>query len=329
VQRLRDLSPPARRRLLIVGQIAALAIIAGFVGYAIRDSWAEAQDKLVNADPLALTGAIAFVGAYYMVFVVGWTAILDRLGIPLPYTSALRAEMLSMLAKYVPGGVWTPAARIVAARRAGITDTPRVLGSIAFEAGLSAIAGVLVLFAGVLLVSDADVPYLPLVAFAVVCAVLLHPRVFAPASTFLLKRMGGGQVPPLPYRTILGLLAFYSCTWVVGGVALWLLTATVGDAPSASAIPYMGGASAVGAIVAVLVVLAPSGLGVREGSMLALLVAVMPESTAVAVVVLNRLVITLVEIALLVAAGFVLRDEPPAEERDEGARELGAPTTVA
>ena len=49
-----------------------------------------------------------------------------------------------MLAKYVPGGVWTPAARVVAVRRLGVTDTPLVLGSIALEAGLAAIAGVLV-----------------------------------------------------------------------------------------------------------------------------------------------------------------------------------------
>ena len=28
--------------------------------------------------------------------------------------AALRAEMVSMLAKYVPGGVWTPAARVAA-----------------------------------------------------------------------------------------------------------------------------------------------------------------------------------------------------------------------
>ena len=42
--------------------------------------------------------------------------------IHISYPAALRAEMVSMLAKYVPGGVWTPAARVVAARRAGITD---------------------------------------------------------------------------------------------------------------------------------------------------------------------------------------------------------------
>ena len=40
----------------------------------------------------------------------------------LSYSVTLRAEMVSMLAKYIPGGIWTPAARVVAARRAGVTD---------------------------------------------------------------------------------------------------------------------------------------------------------------------------------------------------------------
>ena len=59
------------------------------------------------------------------------------------YADALGAEMLSMLAKYIPGGVWTPAARVVATKRIGFPSGP-VLASVGYEAGLSAIAGVIV-----------------------------------------------------------------------------------------------------------------------------------------------------------------------------------------
>ena len=62
------------------------------------------------------------LAVYYLVFVFGWMRILADWDIHISYPAALRAEMVSMLAKYVPGGVWTPAARVVAARRAGITD---------------------------------------------------------------------------------------------------------------------------------------------------------------------------------------------------------------
>src|SRR5260370_34769470 len=67
--------------------------------------------------------------------------ILSDWDIHLSYAAALRAEMVSMLAKYVPGGVWTPAARVVAARRAGVTDGALVTASMLLEAGVSGGAG--------------------------------------------------------------------------------------------------------------------------------------------------------------------------------------------
>ena len=97
----------------------------------------------------------------------------------------------------------------------------------------------------------------------------------------------------------------------------------LGGDPSVSEIPYLGGVSAVGAIVAVLAIFAPSGLGVREASMYGLLLAVTTEAIALGATVLNRLAITLVE-ALLVLVGAILirrghRSEEPAV--------VAAPTT--
>jgi len=64
-------------------------------------------------------------------------------------------------------------------------------------------------------------------------------------------------------------------------------------------IPFLGGTAAIGAIVAVLADLRPSGLGVREASMYALLIAVTkrPDRTR-SDRILNRLTITVVEVGL-------------------------------
>jgi hypothetical protein len=100
------------------------------------------------------------------------------------------------------------------------------------------------------------------------------------------------------------LLVYYSFTWLVGGAALYLLLRSLDADPGIATIPYLGGAAAVGAIVAVLVVFAPSGLGVREASMYGLLVIIVPPAAALGVTVLNRLAITIVE-ALLLGAGLL------------------------
>lgn len=293
-----------RRKLFIALQITALAVFLGFLGYALRDSWREAGPLMRDADPVDLGLACLLLAVYYLLFVVGWIWILRELEIRVTYRVALQSEMVSMLAKYVPGGVWTPAARVVALRRYGITATPIVLGSILLEAGLSAVAGVLVFIAALPTVGDADVPLWPLLAFAAVVTVLLHPRIFRPLARRALKPFGASELPPIRYTTLLGLISYYAVTWVFGGIAILYLIRSVGGDVGYSAVPYLGGVGAVGAIVAVLSVIAPSGLGVREASMYGLMLAVTTNGVALGATVLNRIAITLVEAALLLAGGL-------------------------
>jgi len=295
------------RRVFVTLELIGLAILLGALGWALRDVWADAAPRLRHADLSDLALAVAIVAAYYLVFVLGWLRILAAYGIRIPYRVALQAEMLSMLAKYVPGGVWTPTARVVALRRFGVRETPVVLTSILLEAGLSALAGVGVFLVGLAIIGGADVPLLPLGAFGVLVAFLLYPPVFAAVARRLLRPFGAQDVTPLPARTAFELLGFYALTWPLGGAALFFMLRSVGGDPSFSSIPFLGGISAVGAIVAVLAIFAPSGLGVREASMYGLLLAVVGEAVALGATVLNRLAITIVEAALLLVGALLIR----------------------
>ena len=323
---MRDRIPPwlRTRRAVVVLELSALAILLGALGWALRDVWADAAPRLRNANLVDLGIALAVLAAYYLVFVLGWLRILGAYGIRVGYLVALQAEMLSMLAKYVPGGVWTPAARVVALRRFGVKDTPVVLATILLEAGLSAVAGVGVFVVGLAFVEGADAPVLPLVAFGLLVSVLLYPPVFRAVASRLLRPFGAQDVAPLPARTALGLLGFYALTWPLGGLALFFLLRSVGGDPPVSSIPYLGGASAVGAIVSVLVVFAPSGLGVREASVYGLLLAVVSEGVALGATVLNRLAITIVEAALLLVGVLLLRRAPKEVDPERESRDLVA-----
>ena len=65
--------------------------------------------------------------------------------------------------------------------------------------------------------------------------------------------------------------------------------------------------ASVGAIVAVLFVFAPSGLGPREATMYGLLLAVATPGQALGAVALNRVALTLVELLVLFVGGLLLR----------------------
>jgi len=296
------------RRLLGLVQLVVLVVFFISLGWALRGTVHSAVHDLDNANLVYFGLGCAALGAYYLVFVLGWMRILGEWGHELSYPVALRAEMISMLAKYIPGGIWTPAARVVAARRAGITDAALVTSSMLLEAGLSAVAGVIVFVVSLPFVDNVDAPLIPLVIFGAVLAVLVQPRVFRPLAGKVLRRFGYTRdLPDMRGRTITTLLVFYAGTWILGGLALWLLLRSVGAHPEPVSIVFLGGTAAVGAIVAVLFVFAPSGLGPREASMYGLMLALATEGQALGAVALNRVALTAVELALFVLGSLFLR----------------------
>jgi glycosyltransferase 2 family protein len=297
----------SHRWALVALQLAALVIVFAFFFWAFRDAWHEAQPLLRAADVREVVVSSLILAAYYLLFTVAWWRMLAAWGLEIPYLVALQAEMASILAKYVPGTVWIPAARIAALRRYGIRETPLVLGSMLLEAGLSALSGIIVFVVSLATVGFSSAPLVPLLLLGAIAGVGLHPRVFTPGIRRLLRPFGGGDLPPLRYKTLLGLLAYYCFTWIVGGLALFFLVRSLGGDPSIADIPYLGGVAAVSAIVAFLSLITPSGLGVREASMYALLLAVTTKGVALGVTVLNRLTITIVEGLLLLVGALVLR----------------------
>jgi uncharacterized membrane protein YbhN (UPF0104 family) len=297
-----------RRRAWIAAQLLFVVALVVFLSFALRDTWADAGPRIRDADVVDLLIATALLGAYYCLFVVGWQWILRALKIRVSYAVALQAEMASMLAKYVPGGIWTPAARVVWLRKTGTAAaTPLVLSSILLEAGLSAVSGVLVFVAGLAIIGGADAPLVPLILFTAVVIVALHPRVFHWLAARVFRPFGGVDMPELPYRVLLGLLVFYAFSWVVGGAAFLFLVRALGGDAGVDTIVFLGGTAAVGAIVAVLSIIAPSGLGVREASMYGLVLAIAPSGVALGAVVLNRIAITVVEGLLLLVGALLWR----------------------
>jgi uncharacterized membrane protein YbhN (UPF0104 family) len=287
------------RRVYLALQVFVVVATLGFCAWAVRSEWSKAAPRLENASLVWLGVAFGTVAAYYLIFILGWIKMLSVWGIDVPYRIALQAEMVSMLAKYLPGGVWTPAARALALRRAAnVTDTPTVLASILLEATLSALSGVIVFVVSLAWVRGVHAPLPALLAFALLLALVLHPRIFKPLGNKLLAPFGAAHIEPLPFATTLNLLLFYCGTWLIGGLGVWFMLAALHATPAISTVAFLGGVSAVGAIVAVLAVFVPSGLGAREASMYGLLLAITGSAPALGATLVNRLLITLVEVLL-------------------------------
>ena len=206
-----------------------------------------------------------------------------------------------MLAKYIPGGVWTPAARVVALRRFGVA---RDAGRARVDPARGRAVGGR---------RNRRLPRRPRdrrrhrraagfrsspsACSSRSCSIRASSRARAAR---LLRPFGAHAVMPLPCADdVLAARVLRAARGRSAGRRSSSSCARSAAIPPLSSIPFLGGASAVGAIVAVLAVFAPSGLGVREASVYGLLLAVVGEGVALGATILNRLAITLVEAALL------------------------------
>ncbi len=298
-------SPRSRKQLaLIILQVVGVCVVAVLFGRQLAHSWHEIRPRLASLRYGWLAAGLATITAYYLLFIVGWRMVLRAFGQPISYRQAVLADIVSMLAKYLPGGVWTPAARVLMCQRYGLPPGP-VLASVGYEAGLSAIAGVLV-FLGALAFHDSVNTPVPVWALAVGASgllVALHPGIYGPIADRVLRPLGKDPIPRLPIGKAFLILAYYAATWVLSGVSLVCLIRAVEPISFVKETLYVAGVGAIGAIVTVLAFFTPSGLGAREGAMFALLTPVMSDGGALVVVVLSRVVITVSELLILAGAG--------------------------
>ena len=292
----------------VVLQLALLAVVAWFVARTFVDRWDEFRSYPfdLQSNPGLLLLAALLVWSGYVALIAGWRGVVlgwnERLG---PWQAG-RIWALSSLGKYIPGTIWAVTGMVVMAQRVGVrpvvaAGSAVVMQLLAIGTGVAvaALTGVLAV------VSDGwlRVGLIALLAASVgATVVLLQPR----WVNWVLARLPGNMEPvantPTPL-SILGGAGANVLAWIAYGVAVWLLArALIPEAP----FPLLTtiGAFAASYIVGFLVLLAPGGLGVREGVFVLVLQGVVGLAPATAIAVASRLLFTLTEVG--VAVPFLL-----------------------
>lgn len=259
--------PPQRRSVRIALQLGIALLIFGFLVLTVISQWDEVRQEGVHFEVLWLPPALCVLAAFYFLGALGWDLILRFLGHRIGLAQAQVAWGQPLLARYVPGSVLYVLGRILLAERAGV---PRrtTLASIVYEQAISASAAVAV--ASYFVISHPDLQDLPIrwgVLLVVPAAiVLLQPRVFGPLANRALAAFGREPLPAtMPTRGVLVMLAFYAANWCVAGVGVYLVARSVRFI-GLSDLPVVGSAQAVGYVAALVTLVAPAGLGVRDAA---------------------------------------------------------------
>lgn len=292
--------PPRSKGLRLAVQLGIAVLVFGFLVLTVVNQWAEIKDKGVHFHVLWLIPAFVVLPLFYALSALGWDLILRFLGYRIGLGRAQVAWGQPLLARYVPGSVLYVLGRVLLSERAGV---PRriTIASIAYEQAVSATSAIAV--AAYFIISHPDLQGEPL-RWAVLLVIppaiaVLHPRVFGPLADRLLRAFGREPLPAvISMRGVLALLAFYALNWAVVAVGIYCVARSVSPIPF-SDIPVIGSAQAVGYVAALVTLVAPAGLGIRDAAFAwAVKVAAPGNSFAVGslIAIVVRGVLTVVEL---------------------------------
>ena len=276
---------------------------------------------MFHLSPPWILASAAFVLTAYALLIWTWLYVVAAFaGRTLPFGAGARIWFVSNLGKYIPGKVW----QIV---QMGLMSTEQGIDAVSSTAAAVVNAGVNVAM-GLAVGVVAGAPIFDHVlesrglawvsrtaaALAVIC-VLLLPVILPWAFRFANRRFGvGPTIDGAPTSAIVVSAVANVIAWFLYGAAFkCLIMGLLGAAP-ASYLDYTA-AFAISYVVGYLFLLSPGGLGVREGTLMIVMIAggMATNSEAGAISVASRLWLVVIEV--LPALLFLAYRPRPTDEK--------------
>ena len=278
-----------------------LAVAVGTAGALRALDWTSVR-AIAEPSRIGLAAsAFAANSVAMLLAMASWRALLLDLDPAVNRLTAARIFYVGFLAKFAPGRLWSLLANIRMGRTAGVMPA-RMATVYVLNLVVSALTGLTVGLVAAPAILGRPAAALVLAA-APVIACLIRPDLvnrWAGAAARSLRRPPPGTAAS--DRGVRHAIWAQAGCWLAAGVQLWLLAVAWG-APPLRSLPVCVGAFGLATVAGIAVVVAPDGLGVREGVLLVALAAVMPLPAAGAVAVASRLLCTLSELA---SAGVAL-----------------------
>jgi len=328
--------PPRSKRVRLAIQLGLAVVIFGFLVLTVVDQWAEIKDEGVHFHVLWLIPAFVVLPIFYALSAYGWDLTLRFLGYRIGPGRAQVAWGQPLLARYVPGSVLYVLGRVLLSERAGV---PRriTIASIVYEQAISATSAIV--FAAYFLISHPDLqgqPWRWAVLLLIPLAIgLLHPRIFGPLADRVLRAFGRESLPGvISLRGVIAMTFFYLANWVVVAVGMYCVARSVTSIPfTVGEVLTVGSAQAVGYVAALVTLIAPAGLGIRDAAFAWAVKGAVGNSFAVGslIAIAVRGVLTVVELLYVAAVTALGKREgwsiptgivhPSAEEQTEEAND--------
>ncbi|WP_020668869.1 lysylphosphatidylglycerol synthase transmembrane domain-containing protein [Amycolatopsis nigrescens] len=293
-----------KAKLIDAARWVAIAVVIFFAAKSLIENWDEfwrtLQGIAWQSSVLSLVALVASIG----VGVYAWQTIVDDLGKPIGYARGAQINLVGSLGKYVPGSVWAYLLQMELGKKAGLARA-RIFTASLLHLGVGVVAAlVLSILAMPAVFANSPNAWWLLVLLPLGLAAL-HPKILSWGTSLVLKLL---RRPPLDHqlsykmigKVFLALVGVYA----LQGVHLWLLANSVG-APGFNGFVLCVGAMAIAMTSGTFAFILPSGAGVREVVMVAVLTATaISGPQALAFALASRVMFTVAD--LLTAGGAAL-----------------------
>lgn len=297
-------------------RVAVVAAVLGSWGWFLWGQLDELRRYPWQLEALPFGAGLLWGAVYFAGLAVCWTLLLRTMGGAarhVPLAAGAHLWLSTMLARYLPGNLWHIAGRVALADRLGVGKA-QVLASASVEQLLTLMGALAVFGLSLPLWRGGAGPELWLLLCVPVGLVLLHPRALGTLMAWAARRLGRPELAwPYSYGAMLGLVGAYTLANLASGVALYVIIDALAEAGLAQ-LPFLAGAAALAWALGYLSLLTPSGLGVREAALTALLAQVFPLPVSVAASLAYRLALTLGEAVAVTCSYLLTRSLRPLRE---------------
>lgn len=287
---------------LIIGGVLTVAV-SFFVVRSLVLQWESIHTFNWQVRPWWLLLSAVLMWLDFVLLFQLWRIVLRAIsGHELRFSAAYRILTLANLGKYIPGKIWTVSGMVYLVGLEGVPAKPALVSS-ALHQAFTLIPGAA--FATSILgigIWGTVSPWAVGIGMAL-GILLLYPPLFRWMMNLALRVFGREPITfELSFARAFGLFWFYVAAWVLYGASFWCMNAGIG-LPDAPFWP-VSAAYCAAYIVGFVALFAPGGLGVREGVLAVVLAPYLPAGLAVAVAVVSRFWMTLVELGGMVPVLF-------------------------
>ena len=294
-----------RARVLTIVKWAAAVVALAFLVWSIAKQWDEIVHDFARLDVATVTVGVVFTIVALVANMLSWRAMMAASGYRVRLAAASSIFFVGQLGKYIPGGVWSIAAQAELGRAHGLQRTGSAVAALASML-VSMVTAAIVGIVAVLLASSTGFAtfwwLIPVIIIGLVC---LTPPVLGRLVAIAFRVL---RRPPqdttLSWSGTVMSLVWSLAMWVAYGVQATVVLRAFG-ADSPALFPVAIGAYAVAWLVGFVIVIAPAGIGPREGILVLLLGSVAGGAAPFALAVISRVFMTIGDV-VLAGVGAVL-----------------------